>query len=129
MKKTGVLILAAAIGLGFSSNVHIPVAIAAESTPTILPINLAINGTVTASGENGSHEGKEKAFDQYIFSKWLTYNTPAWLQYEFTSAKIVNSYSITTAEDEPGRDPKSWVLKGSNDGIVWDDLDTQLNQS
>ncbi|EJW17739.1 discoidin domain-containing protein [Paenibacillus alvei] len=129
MKKTGVLILAAAIGLGFSSNVHIPVAIAAESTPTILPINLAVDGTVTASGENGSHEGKEKAFDQYIFSKWLTFNTPAWLQYEFTSAKIVNSYSITTADDEPGRDPKSWVLKGSNDGIVWDDLDTQQNQS
>ncbi|WP_268626317.1 basic secretory protein-like protein [Paenibacillus alvei] len=129
MKKTGVLILAAAIGLGFSSNVHLPVAIAAESTPTILPINLAVNGTVTASGENGSHEGKYKAFDQYIFSKWLTFNTPAWLQYEFRSAKIVNSYSITTAEDEPGRDPKSWVLKGSNDGIVWDDLDTQQNQS
>lgn len=129
MKKIGVLILAAAIGLGFSSNVHIPVAIAAESTPTILPINLAVDGTVTASGENGSHEGKDKAFDQYIFSKWLTFSTPAWLQYEFTTAKIVNSYSITTAEDEPGRDPKSWVLKGSNDGIVWDDLDTQQNQS
>lgn len=129
MKKTGVLILAAAIGLGFSSNVYIPVAIAAESTPTILPINLAVDGTVTASGENGSHEGKDKAFDQYIFSKWLTFSTPAWLQYEFTTAKIVNSYSITTAEDELGRDPKSWVLKGSNDGIVWDDLDTQQNQS
>ncbi|MEW8985548.1 MAG: hypothetical protein AB2401_00755 [Bacillus sp. (in: firmicutes)] len=51
MKKTGVLILAAAIGLGFSSNVHIPVAIAAESTPTILPINLAVNGTVSARVE------------------------------------------------------------------------------
>lgn len=48
MKKTGALILAAAIGLGFSSNVHIPVAIAAESTTTILPINLAVDGTVTA---------------------------------------------------------------------------------
>ncbi|AJS58459.1 basic secretory protein-like protein [Paenibacillus sp. IHBB 10380] len=129
MKKLGILILATAIGLGFSNNVFIPAAVAAQSTPTTVLKNLAVSGTATASGEIGSHQGKDKAFDQSIFSKWLSLNSPAWLQYEFTTENIVTSYSITSAEDEPYRDPKSWVLKGSNDGSIWTVLDTQQNQS
>ncbi|MDK8183888.1 discoidin domain-containing protein [Paenibacillus sp. UMB4589-SE434] len=129
MKKLGAILLAVAIGLGVHTNVFIPTAEAAEATTTTIPINLAVGGTVSASGENGTDQGKNKAFDQYIFSKWLTFNSPAWLQYEFPSAKSVKSYSITSAEDEPGRDPKSWILKGSNDRITWTDLDTQQNQS
>ncbi|MVP00456.1 basic secretory protein-like protein [Paenibacillus lutrae] len=128
MKKIGYVALASALVFGFSSAVWSPAASAAETVTTIQPINLAVGGTVTASGENGVAEGKNKAFDQYVFSKWLTFDTPAWLQYEFTTAKIVNSYSITTAEDAPDRDPKNWVLKGSINGIDWDVLDTQQNQ-
>jgi len=129
MKKLATLLLAAIIGLGFGSDASIPTAAAAESVTTILPINLAKDGTVTASGEYGEHQSRLKAFDQFVFSKWLTFSTPAWLQYEFASAKVVNAYSITSAEDAPDRDPKSWVVKGSNDGITWTPLDTRTNQS
>ncbi|NEW09167.1 carbohydrate-binding protein [Paenibacillus sp. SYP-B3998] len=129
MRKLGVLILAATIGVGFSGNVYIPAAAAAQSTSITIPTNLAIGGTVTASGEYGPHQGKDRAFDQDVFSKWLTFNSPAWLQYEFPTAKVVTSYTITSAEDEPFRDPKSWVLKGSNDGSSWTQLDTRQNQS
>lgn len=129
MKKLATLLLAAMIGFGFASDAAIPTAAAAESVTTILPTNLAKGGTVTASGEYGDHQSRLKAFDQFVFSKWLTFSSPAWLQYEFTSAKVVNAYSITSAEDAPDRDPKSWVVKGSNDGIAWTVLDTRTNQS
>ena len=33
------------------------------------------------------------------------------------------SYSLTSANDSPGRDPRAWILEGSNDGVVWDVLD------
>ncbi|GKU78880.1 discoidin domain-containing protein [Paenibacillus sp. L3-i20] len=129
MKKLGALILSMTLALSIISSAKVSTAHAAESTTTILPINLAVGGTVTASGENGFDQGKTKAFDQFIFSKWLTFNSPAWLQYEFPIAKVVNSYSISSAEDAPERDPRSWVLKGSNDGINWTNLDTRENQS
>ncbi|MCM3292644.1 discoidin domain-containing protein [Paenibacillus sp. MER 180] len=128
MKRFGILILAATLGAGFSNSVHIQAA-AAEQTSIKIPTNLALGGKATASGEYAPHQGKDKAFDQDIFSKWLTFNSPAWLQYEFPDAKVVTSYSITSAEDEPYRDPKSWVLKGSNDGTSWTQLDVQQNQS
>ncbi|GKU80562.1 discoidin domain-containing protein [Paenibacillus sp. L3-i20] len=129
MKKFGKLVLAAVIGLGIASNVDIRVADAAETTIITDPVNLAVGGTVTASGEYGTHQDRNKAFDQYIFSKWLTFNSPAWLQYEFAAPKVINYYTITSAEDEPYRDPKSWVVKGSNDGITWTNLDSQQNQT
>ncbi|MFD0588123.1 discoidin domain-containing protein [Paenibacillus sp. GCM10027627] len=129
MKKVKVLILATAIGLGLSSTPILPAAEAAQSTTTILPVNLAVGGTVTASGEYGTHQGRAKAFDKSTWTKWLTFNSPAWLQYELPTAKVITSYSITSAEDAPYRDPKNWSLQGSNDGINWTVLDSRQNQT
>lgn len=52
----------------------------------------------------------------------------AWIVYHLPAAKAVTAYSITSANDEPGRDPKNWKLQGSNDGNTWTDLDTQSDQ-
>ena len=36
---------------------------------------------------------------------------------------------MTSANDAPERDPKSWVVEGSNDGQTWAPIDSQTNQS
>jgi hypothetical protein len=63
-----------------------------------------------------------KAFDQSVGTKWLAKGTKTpWIKYDFaeTTAKKVTSYNIGSANDLASRNPKSWVLEGSNDGNVW----------
>lgn len=36
-------------------------------------------------------------------------------------------YTLTSADDLPGRDPRGWVLQGSNDGTNWTTVDTRTN--
>ena len=60
-------------------------------------------------------------------------SAPSWIEFEFPgTGYAVNSYTITSANDEPGRDPRSWRLKGSNaftpDWSTATVLDTQSNQ-
>ncbi|HEV8542467.1 MAG TPA: hypothetical protein VGR78_08745, partial [Verrucomicrobiae bacterium] len=43
--------------------------------------------------------------------------------------RTVTRYSLTSANDFPGRDPKDWRLLGSNDGgKTWSTLDVRTNQ-
>jgi len=44
-------------------------------------------------------------------------------QIELIEAKAVASYSLTSADDVPSRDPQVWVLEGSADGKAWTELD------
>jgi len=44
-------------------------------------------------------------------------------QIELIKAKTVASYSLTSADDVPSRDPQVWVLEGSADGKAWTELD------
>jgi hypothetical protein len=86
-------------------------------------------GVITASGENGSAEGKAKAFDNSQYSKWLTFEPTGWIAYQFDTQHVVTGYSITSANDVASRDPQDWQLLGSNDGVTWVELDTQANQN
>ena len=43
----------------------------------------------------------------------------------FPVAKTVKSYTLTSADDVPARDPQSWILEGSSDGKAWQVLDRQ----
>lgn len=52
-----------------------------------------------------------------------------WIQYDFTRSKeAVRMYTLTSASGNANADPKSWVLKGSNDGQNWTTLDTRTNE-
>ncbi|HEY6081851.1 MAG TPA: discoidin domain-containing protein [Chitinophagaceae bacterium] len=77
-------------------------------------------------GENSSH-----LIDNNIYSKFLIFNftAPAWMQLQYATPQYSGAYTITSANDAPGRDPKSWQILGSNDGINWTVLDQQMNQS
>lgn len=94
--------------------------------------SLTTGGTVTASaGGSPSGEEKEKAFDGNTSTKWLIFANSGWIAYHFgnNAAYTTTSYSITSANDFPARDPKSWSLQGSNNGLNWTTLDTRTNQT
>ncbi|MDZ7900088.1 MAG: hypothetical protein U5N85_18955 [Arcicella sp.] len=67
-----------------------------------------------------------------ISTKWLIFNPTGVIDYDFSGndAYAINSYTITTANDAPNRDPKNWTLQGSNTGLPgdWANLDTRNNQ-
>jgi len=47
--------------------------------------------------------------------------------FQFSSAKSFDGYRWATANDEESRDPKSWTIAGSNNGITWTTLSTVSN--
>jgi len=88
-------------------------------------------GTITAEYDDSpAGEEKEKAFDNTSLTKYLTFHTSGWLQFQFPGGtqNVVEKYTITSANDAPQRDPRGWILQGSNDGITWATLDTRIGQ-
>jgi hypothetical protein len=85
-------------------------------------------GTITARAEIGSYEGKEKAFDNSITTKWLdnagapTTSNPSWIQIILPQAKVVDRLVITSGNDAVNRDPQNFRLRGSNNGSNWTTL-------
>ncbi len=86
-------------------------------------------GNITAQyNDSPSGEGIEQLIDNDSKKKFLTFHPTAWVQFESGHAHILTSYSITSSEDSPARDPKDWTLKGSNDGTKWHLLDNRSNE-
>ncbi|MEV5012779.1 alkaline phosphatase family protein [Streptomyces sp. NPDC055692] len=84
--------------------------------------------TVTASGENPPNEVAVNLKDHDPSTKWLARNPTGWVTYQLAKPKAVVQYSLTSANDSPGRDPKDFTLQGSNDGSTWTDLDKHTGQ-
>jgi hypothetical protein len=84
---------------------------------------------VTDSGENPPGEVAANLKDGNPATKWLTFSPAGWVAYQMAAPVAVVGYSLTSANDTPGRDPSAWALQGSNDGSSWTDLDTRTGQS
>jgi lysophospholipase L1-like esterase len=88
-------------------------------------------GTITARSGNNAVETPDKAFDNLTGTKWYNYNTSGniWIQYQFCNgaAYAINSYTLTSANDMPLRDPKTVSISGSNNGVNFTLLDTKNN--
>ncbi len=90
---------------------------------------------VTASSEEyfGNHGGSEGAFD--IFdnqvgagqAKWCCNGPPQWLTVEFAEPVAIDSFTVTSGNDVPGRDPLTWGIYGSNDGVTFTPIFEQDN--
>ena len=94
---------------------------------------VSTGGTISASdpGNISRDEVAAKVFDQNVDTKWyVSSNRTPWIVYDFasTTAKVVTSYIVGSGNDMPDRDPKSWVLEGSNNGSTWTAVHTQSNQ-
>jgi len=89
-------------------------------------------GTVSSSNPGVAPEDMAKAFDSSSATKWFAGNgiKTGWIAFQFAGAAthIVTSYALTSANDQPGRDPNAWQLKGSTDGQAWTTLDTKTGE-
>ena len=89
--------------------------------------------SVQGSEDFKAEEGKKMLFDEASSTKFLTSNkpssgSPVWVSFKLDSARVLGKYSITSANDEDGRDPKSWTLYGSADGKSYTVIDRQSDQ-
>lgn len=77
-------------------------------------------------GENSTHLVDNNTGTKFLI---FDFHAPAWMQLQFPQPQYTGAYTMTSANDAPGRDPKDWQLLGSNDGSNWTVLDVQTNQS
>jgi hypothetical protein len=96
--------------------------------------NRAAGGTVTTPSTcvtNNPAETPDHAFDDKLTTKWFCGgNTTPIVDVALSAPRTITSYSVTSGNDSPDRDPKDWILQGSNDldAGVWTDLDTRTGQ-
>jgi len=85
---------------------------------------------VTARGDNPSGgEVPINLIDSNTNSKWLDRSSTSWIRLKLDKARQVVKYALSSANDEPDRDPKNWLFEGSNDGSTWTELDKRTNES
>ena len=87
-----------------------------------------VKGVITASTAGAvEKEGVTCLFDNNRDTKYCTPNATPWIQYQFPDGvkPSIVAYAFRTANDATERDPKEWVLQGSNDGKAWTDIDAQ----
>ncbi|MFF3437129.1 GH92 family glycosyl hydrolase [Streptosporangium sp. NPDC002721] len=100
------------------------------SSPTGLPGSLLGQvGAVSASAENPPNETAAALKDGNPTTKWLAFARTGWATYKLAKPAAVVRYSLTSADDAPGRDPRDFTLQGSDDGGTWTDLDRRTGQS
>ncbi len=77
-------------------------------------------GTLTAQYEDGSTRATDN-------DEKTIYTAPpsgsAWIQYESLTPVNLRRYTITSAEDDPDKDPLHWKLLASDDGENWTVID------
>lgn len=104
-------------------------------TVTVQPvvINLmSIEGEISDQYNNSrSPEGERVIYviDNDPNTKYLAFEQTTWMMWKMNRTFIATKYVLTSANDAPGRDPKDWILEGSDDGINWTELDRQSNFS
>lgn len=101
--------------------------------PATNPFDITDNkGTITAQYANTSKpsENYPSLIDNKANTKYYrSGKTSLWVQYRSTVPAIVTKYTITSANDVPGRDPRNWNLAGSNDGAHWTVLDIRSDET
>lgn len=113
------------------SYVQIVESVSDNPTPvsqSLTKANISVLKESSNTNETAANLIDGKTSTKYCVDKGSGDGPVAWIVYNLQAAKAVTAYSITSANDEPGRDPKNWKLQGSNDGKTWTDLDTQSDQ-
>ena len=75
---------------------------------------LAVSGENTAGGEV-----RAKLIDSDVLTKWLVFAPTAFIEFTLAQPVAVQRYALSSANDEPARDPRDWTLSGSTDGQTW----------
>ncbi len=91
--------------------------------------SLTQEAEVQGSGENAPLEVLKNLVDANSATKWLVHAPQAKLDFRLASSTAANCYTLTSANDFPARDPRSWKLLGSIDGTNWKVLDQRNSQT
>ena len=85
-----------------------------NSTPVVI-------STIFPTSNNSPFgEGATRAFDGNVNTKYLNFDKQnAGVTVKLSQGRVVQKFTITTANDFSGRDPTSYKLYGSNDGVNW----------
>lgn len=100
---------------------------AAPATPTVdwKTVNtnstpVVISNIYPTSYNSPAGEGAANAFDGNPNTKYLNFDKAnAGVTVKLSQGRVVKKFTITTANDYSGRDPTSYKLYGSNDGVNW----------
>jgi hypothetical protein len=85
--------------------------------------DLAKGATVTGSGENAPNETLAKLVDDNSHTKWSVSASQGTFYVTLREPQAANCYTMTSGNDAPARDPRTWQLYGSADGVQWQLLD------
>jgi hypothetical protein len=91
------------------------------STPTYVAITSANVVSVTPTSTNSpSGEGASNVIDGSSATKYLNFDrASAGFTIKLSQGRVVEKFTITTANDYSPRDPSKFSLFGSNDGVTW----------
>jgi hypothetical protein len=86
-----------------------------------------------ASGHHALSANQEVEFatDGSVATKWCIIHEGKPVVWEMDTGPVTmrpTTYRLTSAEDVPGRDPRTWKLEGSADGKTWTLLDEHQNE-
>ena len=91
--------------------------------PTAIYMNNAtvkITRAIPTTNNSPGGEGPNSAFDNNPNTKYLNFDKAnAGVTVQLNTGKVVTGFTVTTANDFSGRDPTSYKLYGSNDGVTW----------
>ncbi len=93
-----------------------------------------VDNTFTISHENGGGpdggEGSKKLIDNNNTTKVFLggVGNNLWWKFEYFVPQIINGYKMTSGNDAPERDPKTWKIEGSDDGTTWTIVDQRSNE-
>jgi hypothetical protein len=124
--KAGIMVYAANVNKAYTDAIFDALGSGTGGSPDITN-----NGGTVSAQYNDSPSGEDitKLIDNSTSTKYLTSHSAAWMRFQANSAAVVKSYTLTSANDVPNRDPRNWTLQGSNNGTSWTTLDTRTNQS
>jgi hypothetical protein len=81
---------------------------------------VVISNIYPTSYNSPGGEGAANAFDGNPSTKYLNFDKKnAGVTVKLNEGRVVKKFTLTTANDFPGRDPTSYKLYGSNDGVNW----------
>ena len=85
---------------------------------------------VLAEGVKASPGGEEitQLIDGNYQTKFLAFDKKATVIFKAAKAIALQKYHFVSGGDEPKRDPKNWVVYGSNDKQEWIEIDSRANQ-
>ena len=93
----------------------------------IIEFDNNMDTSLTSPSGHALGDGKtvENTVDGSRATKWCVNNgtEPVSWQVRLPAAQTVASYTFTSGDDVPDRDPRSWVLEGSTDGTAWVEAD------